>query len=688
MMTESAEILGARRPSRSEPKPMHIRISNFSTLTIIALLAAGLIGVAGCGGGSGSGPGIQIPADPTAATQVDLESLFDQISLQRSNAKPGSDRAIQLQNQLSTVGAELAERASASVRTRLSEIDRVDGKLPLGAIERELRGLSAIKRWDATVYTRINSELTSELDATRRAIKERESRLSAASERDVLDRINLLSGLSALSGTGSEKQARYAQQRDEILRNVSKEAEEAILNEDYETAQDLLGIVQEVNPLDETARQAKCEVDGKVIVKRFNDALESGRVGKTMTMLSEFSETDCFSDIKDGLAAEAAPMAEAFGMLGQESVAAGDLADAYRRYQDAAILSKLLLDRKANLPGVKTFLRQLDSKYEKAIAAEEYGIAWGYLNVMTEFGPTTPQIRQKLRKTRDEISRRAVRGLTAYPFGDPKASSTKVGDAVSSKVVQYIFRTIPSDVRIVEREQLERILEECKRRASCGDLDSADFIVQGSILDAKVETTEKSGSETRRVLTGQETVTNPDHTRWSQLREKERDKTSEPSRTITRDVTEDVTIQVTSVRKVGIISVSYRVIEASSGRVLFTDSIQTKQEFKDEGRQGVQLGNFKQETDFVELPPDIEILSGADGLADKISEEIGVKLVDFLKNPEDHYSEEATRFVGEGDFVGAARKAAYSIVLREIKSKEIGTLRDDLKGYAMDSPAL
>ena len=138
-------------------------------------------------------------------------------------------------------------------------------------------------------------------------------------------------------------------------------------------------------------------------------------------------------------------------------------------------------------------------------------------------------------------------------------------------------------------------------------------------------------------------------------------------------------------RKVGIISVSYRVVQANSGRVLFTDSIQTKQEFQDEGRQGVQLGDFNQETDFVELPPDIEILSGNGGLADKISEAIGAKLVEFLQNPEDQYAQDAKRFEGEGDFTGAARQAAYAIILRESKSKEIGDLRLELKRYAMSS---
>ena len=655
-------------------------------LALAALAAMTALVLAGCGGGGG--PVVQVPADPKAAGQPELEALFDQISAELQSAKPGSDAAVELQQKLGQVGGELANRAAAATRTRLSKVERVDGKLPLGALEKETGGLDAIRRYDVGVHRQIDNEIQGELDATRAAIREREGRLSSLPKGEILEKVNLLSELSALSGTGSEDQARYAAQRDEILRNVSKEAEEAIRNEDYEKAQGLLGIVAEVNPEDAQVQAEKCDVDGKVIVKRFNDSLATGRFGRTVEMLEEFSTTDCFGDIKTSLAADAAPLVEAFGMIGQESASANDLSTAYGRYQDAAVISQLLLDRKASLPGVPDFLKKVERRFDKAYAAGEYGAAWGYLTVMTEFGPTTPKIRQSLRKTRDEIARRAVRGLTAYPFEDPANSAAKVGDAVSSKVVQHIFRTIPSDVRIVERDQLERILEECKRTGTCADLDTADFIVQGTILDAKVETTSKVGRETRRVVTGQESITNPEHTRWLALSEKKRSKQEEPARTIRRDVTEDVTIEVNNVRKVGIISVSYRVVDAASGRVLFTDSMQTKQEFQDEGRQGVQLGDFKQETDFVELPPDIEILSGSGGLADKISDEIGVKLIDFLKDPEEQYSQEAVRFVSEGDYLSAARKAAYSIVLREIKQKEMGTLKSDLKRYAMDSPAL
>jgi hypothetical protein len=658
-----------------------MRIRNTDvTLLLAILIAAGAMGCAS------DGPSLQLPADTRNEPQANLESLFDQISTQMATAKPGSAKAVELGAQMRTVGGELAQRAAAAVRTRLTEVERIDGKLPVGALEQAMGSIDSIKRWDAGVHSELQGELKREMDSTKRAIDQREAKLESLGEDDTLERLQLLSDLSALSGTGSEKQAEYAEQRDAILREVSKEAEEAIQNEDYEKAQSLLGIVQEVDPEDEQARLQKCDVDGKVLLKRFSQTLETGRVGRSTAMLTEFSETDCFAEVRDGLAESAAPIAEAFGMLGQEAASAGNLSMAYQRYRDTNQIQELLLGEKGSLPGINGFLSQVDKAYQRAFEAGEYGLAWGYLAVLTEFGPTTPLIRQRIRVTREEVTRRAVRGLTAYPFADSPTSAAKVGDAVASKVVQHIFQTIPSDVRIVEREQLERILEECERAGNCGDLDTADFIVQGSILDAKVETTEKSGSETRRVVTGNEAVVNPDHTRWSQLSDRDRKKTPEPARTINRDVTEDVSLEVTSVRKVGIISVSYRVIEANSGRVLFTDSIQTKQEFQDEGRQGVRLGDFQQDTDFVELPPDIEILSGNSGLADKISEEIGVKLVDFLQNPEDQYVEEARRFETEGDFISAARKAAYAIILSESKSKDMGDLRSELKRYAMSSP--
>lgn len=649
---------------------------------LLTLATVALLHTIGCGGG---GPAIELPADPATAPQATLESAFGQIEAALAQARPGSHQATELGEQKKIVGGVLAARAADGIRRRLAETPRVEGMIPLGTLEAELAATAPLARFDPATHDALAAEIEAERERTARVVRERERAVASLGNADILERLGLLAGLIELTGEGSSDQARYADQREELLASLSKDAEEAIRSEDFEKAQSLLGIVQEAAPDDEQARRKKCEVDGKVILKQISQALETGSGDRAMQTLSDAADGDCFEEIRSALQEQAPQLVEAFGTLGAEATANQNLGLAYHYYSLAQAISKMLLGRGAALPAVDGLLGQVGGHYEKAMAAGEFGVAWGLLDVMSEFGTTTPQMRQHLRMTRDEIDRRAVRGLTAYPFEDPKSSAAKVGDAVASKVVQHIFSTIPTDVRIVEREQLERILDECKRTGDCNELSTADFIVQGTINDAKVETTEKTGKETRRVLTGKETLPNPSHAQWLALSDRQRKKQPEPPATITRDVTEDVEFDVTAVRKVGIISVSYRVVEASSGRVVFTDSLQTRQEFQDEGRQGVQLGDFKQETDFIELPPDIEILSGEDGLADRISEAIGKKLVAFLENPEVQYEQDAKRFVEEGDYADAASRIAYAIALREAKSKEAGKLREQLRSYAMQS---
>ncbi len=158
-----------RESTKSKSLPPCVRRAAVRRHALAALLVATALALAACGGSSG--PSVQIPADPQTATQTDLESLFDQIGLELQNAKPGSNAAVKLQSQLSTVGGELANRAAAVTRTRLSQVERVDGQLPVGAVEKELGGLDAIRRWDVNVHRQIESELQGDLEATKASIQ-------------------------------------------------------------------------------------------------------------------------------------------------------------------------------------------------------------------------------------------------------------------------------------------------------------------------------------------------------------------------------------------------------------------------------------------------------------------------------------------------------------------------------------
>ena len=164
---------------------MRIHNKSVPTLLIVSLLALVVIGQSACGGSSG--PDIPMPADPKAASQESLETLFGEISLQLQGAKPGSKAELALRQKLDTVGSELAQREAAGVRTRLASVDRVDGKIPLGALERELGAIESVKRWNVVIYTEIKNEIGRELDATRREVGEQEKKLCLLYTSDAAD---------------------------------------------------------------------------------------------------------------------------------------------------------------------------------------------------------------------------------------------------------------------------------------------------------------------------------------------------------------------------------------------------------------------------------------------------------------------------------------------------------------------
>jgi hypothetical protein len=250
-------------------------------------------------------------------------------------------------------------------------------------------------------------------------------------------------------------------------------------------------------------------------------------------------------------------MVEAFGALGAEATAAQNLGLAYHRYRDAQTISRLLLGRPATLPGVESFLGQLDGSYEKAFAAGEYGVAWGLLDVMTELGTTTPQMRQHQRMTRDEIDRRAVRGLTAYPFEDPKNAAAKVGDGGARSSASS---SDPPTCASSSARALERIATSASGPGTACALSTAGFIVRAASTTPRSRR-RKTGSETRRVVTGEGRGPG---VAWMALRARSQG-TPEPATTI------PATSRRTWFRKspcaVGIISVSYRVIVARPSRL-------------------------------------------------------------------------------------------------------------------------
>jgi curli biogenesis system outer membrane secretion channel CsgG len=610
-----------------------------------------------------------------------LEELYQQATTELANPelKPGT------RSQLEATQREIGDKLSATLRDDvkrvLDETPRVDGMLPVSAIEAQRARLEPMKTWSSSAYDALSGELSEEMKRTNAAISERQTELDGLAESNISQRLLVLESLGQLAGSGSALQKSTVVQRDELLISLNQDVNQAIEAEDFEKAREMLEIAHEVDPTDDVTAEKLATVDTKVFEKDFWRSLENGDPDKAYGLLLEISATDSFDRIRPKLASSTDVMADYYVSLGAEATKGGMAQPAYRRFNEARKIRELLGDGTAKPPAAEAgFIALVKKDYEAARKADQMGLAWGYLSVIQSMDAESASLRRSLRETREIVLQRAIKRLSAAPFEDAVDSDAKFGDAVASKVVQHLFETIPNDIRIIEREQLGDIMREKSLGGEEAALAAADYLVEGTIQEAKVDTIEKSGKQTKRVVTEQVEKPNPDYAAWVNLDKKKREKTPEPPKTILGDRKEDVSIEVTLHRKVGLFSVSYRVIDATSAKVIFADSVRAKAQHEDTSSEGVELGDFKKEFKLASLPSNVEILAE---LADQVSAEIGSELATVLKDPEIAYAEAAQRFVTEDNFESAANQWAYAIVLSERKDIEVDALKQSLRDAAM-----
>jgi hypothetical protein len=171
-----------------------------------------------------------------------------------------------------------------------------------------------------------------------------------------------------------------------------------------------------------------------------------------------------------------------------------------------------------------------------------------------------------------------------------------------------------------------------------------------------------------RVEVGSESKPNPNYISWLEMSSKDRKSVEQPAETIEEPTYENISVGVTRHRKIGIFSVSYRLVEASSGRVIFPDSITVNSEHEDESSEGVEIGDFKVDFKLADLPSDVEIL---DELARKVATSIGEKLVEQLKDQDQKYLAAASSYAEQNDCVGEVTSLGSALMIMKLKDLDV-----------------
>lgn len=575
---------------------------------------------------------------------------------------------------LAQIDSQVIELKKAELATLFASKRLESGVVAQAELSAAAQNLTANPLLPADKWQRVLAAVQLESDKTRAYAGSLQDKAAAAS--DPTEKLSIYDELALVTGDSA-----WEGKRDALVKSLVAEVRQASETESFDDeTRKKISIIKEILKDDAALTDEMTGVDAKIYQKTFFDQLGEGKTDDAYLTLVQMSEAKDFAALKEKLAPTSESMADLFTAKADESVKdPSNLEQSYRWYSQALKVRDILGLQRAPGTVFTALSDQLYGKYETLNSSNEHAAALAHLYAIRSFYPSRPGLRKELVEQEKVVTNLAVKRLSTTDF-QSAYQDQDYGDLISSFITQYLFEHVPHDVRIVEREQYEAILRERQLSGDASALSSVNLLVSGSVLESKVDSTESKNKKMMRVEVGKETIPNPNYISWLELSSKDRKTVEKPAETIDVAKHENISVGVTHHRKVGIFSVSYRLVEASSGRVILPDSITVSEEFTDESSEGVEMGDFVIPFKVAKLPSDVEIL---DTLAREVSTEIGKKLVEELKDQEKKYIQQAASFASQNDCAGQVAKLGSALMIMNLKNIDSASVAPEFETQAI-----
>jgi len=565
---------------------------------------------------------------------------------------------------LRQIKTKFVDLKTSSITTKLSDqrLPQPIGVIPLNLLDDNRNVGDATPSIQHSSWNSLSLFLTKENRKTSEAISKRSTTLGQLDDQTKLTHLKELAKISGQQ-RWKDKEALFI---DELISEIKTLSANGAF-ESNDSFDIKIAIVQQERSGNRELMDELIHIKTRLFEKRFFGALAEGSPDKAYDIFIAVSGTDDFEQVKAILKDISQKISVYFVALADESVAdIHNVTQSYRWYQQAKQINKILGLGAIKSQGLNTVIEQLYTLQEKANQSELPALSLAYLSAIQDMGGINPKVRREIRETMDVVRKTAIKKATTTSFSGTSATHD-YGNVVSSEITQYMFKHMPNDVKIIEREQYEAILREQTIGGTQQDLVAVDYLITGSVLESTVDTVNTIGKKTLRVTLGSKTVANPAYIKWLELKQDERENAVRPVETIQIKDEENVAVAITKHRKVGIFSVSYRLVEAKTGKILFPDSFTLKEEYSDTSSEGIEMGDFVLPFKLAELPSDIEIL---DKLAKKISMQIGESLTEKLNNYELRYIKQADSHLAENNCIDETSSLASALIIMDLKDQD------------------
>lgn len=632
--------------------------------------------LAGCGS---TAPKISEADILSAERSGTLQSLYNQISngTGKGQKLKDADKSALLRK----IGSRLANQLSQTISSMLNQ-NRLEGnQVPLGILTQQKSEAANMQKWDSNLFQSTINNINNEIGITEKAIELKQAVFDAIDIRDIGKKNAIISELATLFGSSAGD--KITSMKNQLLSDNYDLVEQLTANKKFDEAISQLKQMVAVDSNFKDISSKLVDIEKTATQDTFIGYVRDGETVKANQLLNVMAKGQYFEQQKAAVMPSAIELANYYVAMGVEATGEENLVDAYKMFTEARGVKSLFGLQGAEVTQESDFIDFVYTLYEESYTKKAFGLAMGYLSVIEHLRPQFPELETYKRLVNDNVMDSAIKRVSTTPFNGGKENET-LGRSIASKITQFVFDTLPEDVRVVERDQLDAVMREQEisalKQGSGVQLDSADLLIQGTILEADVETERNKSSKTMRVVTERRQVNNPAYSQWLTLSSSKQERTPQPEKTITKETKEDVTIGVTYVRKVSVLSISYRIIDSKTGRMIYADSVNEKQKLTDQSTEGVELGEFKSPFKMADLPSNSEMLSA---LTVELSKRIGTKVVELLKDPEVGYQNAGQKHFDERNYVQAAEQAAKALVMSQSKNKQTAQLTAQLRQYAM-----
>lgn len=417
-----------------------------------------------------------------------------------------------------------------------------------------------------------------------------------------VDAYNTLSKVEATYPGYEDTTRRLDTLRREATREFLALAGRALKKDDLVSARAAVNELLEIDPQNNTARSWLSRINDRDNKAYFVGKVAESRNAGDDIAVEKYCNLVLTYDVNDSvcqqlLASLGAALASQLVDETTLAIAEGKLFDAADKYMALAEYDTgAIASKRSALRGKLS--EKLFRAAELAGEDNQPGMAWALLQKLGEIDPSYDQLVQVQRGIEDRIRQRTRKSIAVFDFSSPSENADS-GVIVANSLQAQLFNNAGRDIKILERNNLKSILEEMKLGQAgivseedaqeMGRVHGIDFAIMGNILLYQVETTESESSRTVRYQIGEQIEDNIDYLNWKavnpkpskdQLRDAPPAKIKVPEYAITE-------YDVAETKKVGFLSLSYRIVDVSTGENTRVDTIEKKKEVRDTSNEGL-----------------------------------------------------------------------------------------------------